>query len=173
MGAQIMIGSRLSRLVGSHVLADGRSLFGRRPEEIPDGSGVDWDRMPTLVMHGPSMHADAQRTRQTLGRAIVVLLATDILLLGYDYWTRPRAPLHTAAFALATLAALVGAWATWKRYLLLLLAVQCTYAIQFFVGLMMVTARVQLARLTLLVLLYFLIESFRLQSDYTWFIPFQ
>ena len=168
-----MLGSRVSGLVEARVLADGRSLFGRRPEETGGSeSAAERDHLMVLAIHGPVTHAKSVRQRVMLGRGILFLFLADCLLMGYNYWTQPTSALHTAAFALALLAAAVGAFAVVRRYLVVLVAVQCTYAVQFIIGLMLISSAVQVARLVVIAGLYVALETYRRQIGHRWFIPF-
>ena len=174
-----MLGNRVTDLAASRVLVDGRSLFGRRGDGGGNGDdaggaggGDGRDRYSALVIHGASTNARAVRQRVLLGRLVLVGLAVDSLLMGYDYWTRPPAALHTVAFTLAILAAGTGAWALVRHQLVLLHFAQCTYAVQFIVGLLMISAPVQIARLSLMVLLYFALETYRDESEHRWFVPY-
>jgi hypothetical protein len=173
---QVMLGSRVTELVGTRVLADARSLYGRRPGEggaVGDGAaGADAEREAVLVIHGPSTHPDAVRVRRALGRLLLFALAADCLLMGYDAWTRPLTALHTVAFTLVTVRAAVGGWATLRQQLLVLALVQVAVAVQFVVGLTMVVAPVHIARLLLLVALYVALDAYRDRCGHRWFIPF-
>ena len=167
-----MLGNRVKNWVVARVLDDTRSLFGRRPEETSGGSTGDRESEAVLVIHGPSAHPDLVRDRTLLTGLVCVLYVVDVFLVGLDWWVRPPSPGSTAGFVLGVVIALAGLLAVRRQRWTLLGIVQVAYAIQFVVGLMMITMAVELARLIVMVVLYFAVQALIERSSHQWFAPF-
>lgn len=167
-----MLGSRVKNLVDARVLDDTRSLFGRRPEETNGSTSGDREAEAVLVIHGPSTHPDVGRDRKLLTGLAAFLYAVDIFLAGFAYWLQPPSTAVTAELIVGVVFGVLGLLALRKQSWIGLGIVQIGYAIQFVVGLMMVTMVVELARLFVIIVLYFAVEALIDRSYHQWFVPF-